>query len=406
MATVFKRKNAAGRKLPNYYIKYKDENGVWQTIVGNTNKADSLRIGQEKERRASLVRAGIAVPEASPVADDLASLVKSYARNLQFKGDTESHIDLTTQQLTSIFEGCKFAKLRDLQINTAAERVINYLLTKKRASKRRPLKAVRKRDRKPPERPPEELDVISPRTRKLYLASLKGFCRWCISNGKMTAPACPLLHIKVGTQKSEAKKSQPPERRAATDSEVKTLLTVARGGSEVEGLTGVERYHLYRTALGTGFRASELASRHAKHFLTKQTPPTLQLEWVDAKDGKDAGPKLHNQPLHPDLAKELAKWLKGRAADSPVWPGNWHKKAAEMLRADLKSGGIPYETAAGVLDFHALRVTFITSLARAGVHPKTAQILARHSDINLTMKVYTKLGIDDTASAVPPPVSV
>ncbi len=42
-----------------------------------------------------------------------------------------------------------------------------------------------------------------------------------------------------------------------------------------------------------------------------------------------------------------------------------------------------------VVDFHGLRHTFITSLANGGVHPKTAQILARHSDINMTMSRYT-----------------
>jgi hypothetical protein len=39
-------------------------------------------------------------------------------------------------------------------------------------------------------------------------------------------------------------------------------------------------------------------------------------------------------------------------------------------------------------------------LARAGVHPKTAQQLARHSDINLTMGVYTKLDLRELAEAV------
>jgi hypothetical protein len=56
--------------------------------------------------------------------------------------------------------------------------------------------------------------------------------------------------------------------------------------------------------------------------------------------------------------------------------------------------------------FHALRMTFITNLTRSGVSPKTAQTLARHSDINLTMGVYTRLGVMDQAAAVEalPPV--
>ena len=35
-----------------------------------------------------------------------------------------------------------------------------------------------------------------------------------------------------------------------------------------------------------------------------------------------------------------------------------------------------------------------------GVSPKTAQLLARHCDINLTMNTYTTLGVLDQAAAV------
>ncbi len=51
-------------------------------------------------------------------------------------------------------------------------------------------------------------------------------------------------------------------------------------------------------------------------------------------------------------------------------------------------------------DFHALRKTFITNLSKAGVSPKMAQSLARHSDINLTMNVYTDVVLEDQAVAV------
>jgi integrase len=53
-----------------------------------------------------------------------------------------------------------------------------------------------------------------------------------------------------------------------------------------------------------------------------------------------------------------------------------------------------------VVDFHSLRCTFITNLSRSGVMPKTAQMLARHSDINLTMNTYTMIGVLDQAAAV------
>jgi hypothetical protein len=59
-------------------------------------------------------------------------------------------------------------------------------------------------------------------------------------------------------------------------------------------------------------------------------------------------------------------------------PGSWVIAGAEMVRLDLKSAGIPYIGERGlVYDIHALRHQFISDLARAGVHPKEAQELAR-----------------------------
>jgi hypothetical protein len=72
-----------------------------------------------------------------------------------------------------------------------------------------------------------------------------------------------------------------------------------------------------------------------------------------------------------------------------------------MLRHDLDAAEIPYRDGAGkVFDFHALRHQFISMLARSGVHPKTAQELARHSTITLTMDHYTHVGIRDLSAAL------
>lgn len=54
----------------------------------------------------------------------------------------------------------------------------------------------------------------------------------------------------------------------------------------------------------------------------------------------------------------------------------------------------------GVVDFHSLRVTYATNLARAGVSLQEAQKLMRHGDPKLTMNVYTRLGIHDLHAAV------
>jgi len=71
---------------------------------------------------------------------------------------------------------------------------------------------------------------------------------------------------------------------------------------------------------------------------------------------------------------------------------NMPGKPVKMFKADLEAAGIAYVDDAGrFADFHSLRHSFGTLLAAAGVHPKTAQTLMRHSDINLTMSRYTHI---------------
>jgi len=62
----------------------------------------------------------------------------------------------------------------------------------------------------------------------------------------------------------------------------------------------------------------------------------------------------------------------------------------KMLRADLADAGIVYRDDSGrVVDFHALRHSFISNLVAAGVYPETAQTLARHSSVTFTFDRYS-----------------
>ena len=68
-------------------------------------------------------------------------------------------------------------------------------------------------------------------------------------------------------------------------------------------------------------------------------------------------------------------------------------------KKDFLRGGIELVDDEGrVADLHALRTTFGTNLARCGVPPAIAQTLMRHSSIDLTMKYYTKLTVEDLQS--------
>jgi integrase len=89
------------------------------------------------------------------------------------------------------------------------------------------------------------------------------------------------------------------------------------------------------------------------------------------------------------------------------WPGSWYNSAADMIRKDMEAARNkwineaangpareqrtkdrdflqPFDSEGKTLDFHGLRHTYITRLVSAGIHPKVAQQLARHSTITLT----------------------
>ena len=195
------------------------------------------------------------------------------------------------------------------------------------------------------------------------------------------------------------------DRRPANSEELQKLLTATAKGKPFRGLTGKDRVVLYLTATETGFRASELASLTVANLDLAADIPTITVQAGDSKRGR-----RDVQPIRRELAERIKAWLKSKVQtvetlrlDGQIafrlWPGTWNEKAARMLRIDLESAGIPFEDADGRrLDFHSLRGTFATNLAKAGVSPKAAQELMRHSDINLTMKVYTSLQISDVAS--------
>jgi hypothetical protein len=82
-----------------------------------------------------------------------------------------------------------------------------------------------------------------------------------------------------------------------------------------------------------------------------------------------------------------------------AWINDAHDEEDRQKRAS--SDYLKYKTSAGVFaDFHANRRAFITNLAKARVLPKLAQTLARHSDVRLTMDVYTHTELHEEAAAI------
>ncbi len=98
--------------------------------------------------------------------------------------------------------------------------------------------------------------------------------------------------------------------------------------------------------------------------------------------------KTHKM-IERDLMAAQDKWLKEA------------EKNEEEYKEQLKSDFLCYCDQAGLyVDFHSFRHYFITHLEHAGILPKMAQVLARHSDIRLTLGVYTHVELHDQTAAM------
>lgn len=92
-------------------------------------------------------------------------------------------------------------------------------------------------------------------------------------------------------------------------------------------------------------------------------------------------------------------WPRNPILDEPVF--SITIKPDAQFRRHMDKAGIPRVDALGrKLDFHALRYTFATKLAREGTSQRTTQELMRHSDPKLTALIYTDASQLPTFDAV------
>ncbi len=252
---------------------------------------------------------------------------------------------------------------------------------------------------------------LSAQTRNHYLRHAKQFTRWLVESGRLrTDPLAGLKPVNIDVDRRR-------DRRDFSDEELVYLFAFVRGAPPRSRISGPDREMLYLTSLYTGLRASELASLTPESFSMESDPPTVTVEAAYSKHRR-----RDVVPLHGDLVRQIRPWLSERSASARLWPGVWasQKRAAKMLKRDLtdarkqwldaqdaperarreKTTFLAFKDADGRQgDFHALRHTFITRLVRAGVRPKDAQTLARHSTITLTMDRYAHTTLADTAAA-------
>jgi integrase len=207
---------------------------------------------------------------------------------------------------------------------------------------------------------------LSAKTLNDYLDAASGLMKWMLRAARLEGN--PLQTVrKVKTAGRET-----VQRRALTNDEVRRLLESAG-----------PRKAVYLTAVNTGLRRAELAALQKGDCSLYGDNAFLKVRASTTKNGKAATIWLNDE-----VAAELKKIVKpGGDSSETVFE---RIPDMDQYRKDLMAAGISYLDKQGRrADFHALRHTLATNLARCGVLPRVAMEFMRHSEMRLTNKTYT-----------------
>ena len=208
---------------------------------------------------------------------------------------------------------------------------------------------------------------LSPKTVNDLLGSLRTMLLWM--KRKRLLVADPLAEVR--------KVSNPDVgsfRRSLSVDETQRLLVKSPRHRAV----------VYQTIVYTGLRRSEMNGLKWDDFKLTDAHPHVRVPSSLSKNRKES---IHY--LRPELADTLIAFRPaGVRPDDFVFRGLMPR--IPTFKRDLAAAEIPFEDTRGRrIDIHALRKTYGTMLAAAGVSPRVAMELMRHSDMKLTMGVYT-----------------
>ena len=297
--------------------------------------------------------------------------LQDWKKSLLAAGCTAQYTELQYKRAKRVFDECGFVTWADISASKLQHKI--SLLKKE----------VYKKDDKG-EIAATETEPSTAKTKNYYLAASRQFCRWAVMDGRITAS--PLTHLKPAKTESEKRAALEPD-------ELRLLLKHTEAAEKRFGLTGYERAILYRFAAQSGLRANEIRCLTVASFDFDKQLVTLAGKYT--KNGRGA-----TLPLRSDTAAMLKGLLANKLPHIAAFKLPSKYNMADMLRADLAAAKIEIDPERGQVCFHSLRHSFGTMLAASGVHPKTAQTLMRHGDINLTMSRYTHTMRGQEATAV------
>ena len=375
MGGVVSRGN--GRRWRIWYI---DRHGKRRWGTGHADKRASQKLADELEQEERRIREGLVDPKArerrAAASIDVGYLIGQWRDYMLAKGDGPKHAEHQSGTARRVLESAgidSIAAIASDPINAALSRM-----------------TIKTKDGPKP---------ASARTMNHALGAIKAFCRWLEQTDRLAEFPRGLKALKPRSVEADRKR----QRRALTPAELDRLIAVTEAGPAVAistrptdkcrkpAFTGPERALLYRLAAGTGFRARELRSLTVESFELEN----LFDAYVTVQGGYSKRKRIDRQPIRSDLARALAAWLAEHGA-----PPRVPQRTADVLRMDLVRAGIPIESRGKILDFHAFRAAYITHIVQRGTNPATAQQLARHSDVRLTLQTYTDVDVRDKRRAL------
>jgi site-specific recombinase XerD len=371
-------------KSKKWWGRYRDENGQEKRVPLATDKTAAQAMLSALVKKMAYKAAGLHTGFEEHHKRKIDVHVEDFEKYLKNKGSTQGYVDRTKAQITAVLEATKVTRI----VEISASRVQAYL------------GELRQKD-------------FGITTVNHYLRAIKMFTRWLVRDHRTDDDR--LAHLSQMNADTDRRRI----RRPLSPEEFDWLLRITETAPPLHNLSGRDRAMLYLIGCYTGFRRNEIRSVCPSSFSFASDPPTLTIQ-----AGYSKRRRQDVIPLRADLAARLSEWIAEKALPSPCDPliTSRLQRTAEMLRADLDRARLAWIKEATteaeqearkesqflletnqtghVVDFHALRKTFITNLTRSGVAPKTAQMLARHSSIDLTMNTYTMLGVMDQAAAV------
>lgn len=409
----YKDEDGKEKHYQKWYVEISDHRGKGRRFSGYKDKRATESLGQKIEKlvrckklnealpvelakwieacprtlKEHLLKIGLLNAQETQAGKPLMALFSEFIESRKLRGCVKQYIDDIETRLGRFFKEKNLRYWTDVD----SQKIEKYLAEIKNSGR-------------------------SARIVNVSLQHFRAFHNWMLDNELITRPLPGLRKIKKLDERQDRRKI----RRSLTIDELRALLQAAKTRPLAEAerinrgqdkgkpgaklapetidklkLLGLERALVYETAFYTGLRRSELGSISVRDVLLNCPAPRIILKPENEKARR--GCEL---PLRKDLAAEIKNYIKRKGLAPKdklfVLPN------LRTFKRDLTLAGVDYkkDEDGRSVDFHGLRTSFATHLSKSGVHPRIAQAALRHSDIRLTMAIYTDPRLLDVSGAI------